>query len=393
MKKITIRFLAALLVLGMLTGCGTKEEEMTTVKPVQRVEEGSEKEKEPEGDREEKEDQERKSEKDEGSSKESILDQAEVFDDGSEEEDLEGKSVGIAVGGFRVQVPEEYGYFIDDVRGPIVYRDDLFVLMFLVRDGSYDEKMEEPEALMDGAKDNGGKITREIEEITIDDRNYAYFTYSNDENDFIVVYTAAADSDKRLCAQILVKSDKVSDQELLERWAQMASTAVETGEPDTTQEDLDELRRIAQVGEKKEESTLEYDDMTLVFQVEPGFYSTYTDSDQIWSMESFLDLSYDVRVGCYLKPDEYGEGAERCIQIEADSSGDDSVYMDTVKVGNYTFYYIEEQYIYEDSEFQCIEAACDVGDGYIYQVSLCAIDYEDELHLEDIKTFLKIKEK
>ncbi|MBP3460505.1 MAG: hypothetical protein J6K58_14995 [Lachnospiraceae bacterium] len=387
MKKTAIRFLIGALALGMLTGCGKKEEEKITAGVVQRMEE------EPEEEEKEKKDQKPAQKEDEEASEGSILDDAEVLEDGSESEDQNGPTVGIAIGGFRVQVPGEYGYFIDDTRGPIVYRDDLFVLMFLVRDGSYDEKIKEPDALMKGAKDSGGTITKEIEEITIDGKPYAYFTYSNEENDFIVVYTAAADSDKRLCAQILIKSDEVSDKEILERWAAMASTAEETGEPDTTQEDLDELRRISYIGEQKEESTLEYDGVTVAFKVEPGFYSTYEDADEIWTMESFLDSGLDVDISCYLKPDTYGEGAEHYIQIEADNTRDDNAVVSSVKVADHTFFYIEERYTSDGDEFQRIEAACDIGDGYIYQISLCAIDYEKELHLDDIKTFLSVKEK
>lgn len=387
MKKTAIRFLIGVLALGMLTGCATKEEEKTKTRVVQRMEEESE-EKE-----EEKEDQKRESQKEDKVLKESILDDAEVFEDGSEEEDQEGVSVGIAVGGFRVQVPGEYGCFIDDTRGPIVYRDDLFVLMLLVRDGSYDEKMKEPEALMDGAKDSGGKITKEIEEIEIDGKPYAYFTYTNNEDDFIVVYTAAADSDKRLCAQILLKSEEVSDKEILKRWAAMASTAVETGEPDTTQEDLDEIQRISNIGEKKEESTLEYDGVTVQFKVEPGFYSTYAESDDYWAVEEFLDSEFYVEVDCNLESDIYGKGAEYYIQIEADDTENENAMVDSVKVGDHTFYYMEVCYTDDGDEFQQIEAVCDIGDGYFFRVSLCAINYEKEIHLEDIKTFLNIKEK
>lgn len=387
MKKIAIRLLVGALALGMLTGCGVNEEEKTKAKAVQRMEDA------PKEQEEENADQKRKSQKDDEESEESILENAEVFEDGNEEKDQDGISVEIAIGGFRVQVPGEYGYFIDDTRGPIVYRDDLFVLMFLVRDGSYEEKIKEPEALMEGARDSGGEITKEIEEITIDGKPYAYFTYSNDENDFIVVYTAAADSDKRLCAQILIKSEEASEKEILRRWAEMASTAVETGEPDTTQEDLDAIQRISNVGEKKEKSTLEYDGVTVQFEVEPGFYSTYAEADDYWAMEDFLDMNFDVDISCYLKSDDYGSGAQHYIQIEADNSMDGDASVDSIKAGDHTFYYMEAYYTSEGDEFQRIEAACDIGNGYIYRVSLCAINNEKEIHLEDIKTFLNVKEK
>lgn len=383
MKKIVISFLIGALTLGMLVGCRSRDEDTSTDKVVQRMD-----------DADEKEDADKSGEDEAASLEESILDHAEVYENGSETNSYEGEPVAINIGGFQVQIPGEYGCFIDEVKGPVVYRDDLFVLLFLVRDVSYEERMKEPEKLMDGAIDSGGTITKEIEEVKIDGKPYAYFTYTNDGDRFLVVYTAAADSDKRLNAQILIQSEEITDEEVLKRWAAIASTAVETDEPDTTQDDLDGSGwgwTGVDTGEEKEESTLEYKGNAVTFKVEPGYYSTYTDSDETWALEYFSNG--DIELECYLKPDEYGGGAEYNIQLEAGFTMDEDAAVETVKVGDHTFYYMIFRYAYNDSDFQRIEAACDIGDGYIYQVSLCAIDHDKEIQTDDIKSFLTVKEK
>lgn len=386
MKRIWTILLTCVLALGVLAGCGSREEEKPTVKMVQRAEDkasGAE-EKEDKGKDDKKADK-------KNENRGSILDDAEVFDDGAEERSDDGSDTSVVIEGIKVLIPGEYGCFIEETKGPIVYRDDLFSLLIAVMDRSYEEEMRNPEGLMEGAARVGGEITKEIEEIEIKGKKYAYYKYTNGEDDFIVVYTSAPDRDRRLCAQILIMSGKETDEELLGRWADIAASAVETDEADTTQESLTEAQRLADFGEKKEESTLVYDDVRLTFQVGPDFYSTYADSDEISSCEYFTNPDDYRTLDCTLVPD-YGQDAETYVENQFTSGDDKDVQTGSVKVGKYTFYYAEARYIHEGSEFQRIVAACNVGNGYIYKISATAIDVDDRIELEDYEDFMKVKE-
>lgn len=386
MKRIGTILLACVLGLGMLTGCGSREEEKPAVKIVQRAEETEAVEKEVKKKDDDKED------KKEQGEKESILDDAEIFADGEEEQAPEGKDVSIVIEGIQIRVPGEYGCFIEESKGPIVYRDDLFTLLIAVRDTSYEEEMRNPEGLMEGAARVGGEIVKEIEEIEIEGRKYAYYKYTNEENDFLVAYTAAPDSARRLCAQILIRSGKETDGELLERWAEMASSAIETDEADTTQESLMEAQRLADFGEKKEESTLSYEGVEITFRVEPGFYSTYEDSDEIVSCEYFT-MPDDYRtLDCSLTSG-YGQDAETYVENQVMFWDEEGTQTGKVKVGDHTFYYAEAMYTHEGSEFQRIVAACSIGDGYIYTISATAIDVDDRIELDDYENFMKVEER
>lgn len=386
MKRIWTVLLTCVLVLGMLAGCGSREEEKPAVKMVQRgadTTSGLEK-KEDKGKGDKKAD--KKSEKGE-----SILDDAEVFDDGEEDQTGDDSDVSIVIEGIKVCIPGEYGCFIEETKGPIVYRDDLFTLLIAVRDRSYEEEMKNPEGLMEGAARVGGEIIKEIEEIEIKGKKYAYYKYTDGEDDFIVVYTAAPDQDRRLCAQLLIRSGKETDEELLGRFADIAASAVETDEADTTQESLNEAKRLARFGEKKEESTLVFDGVKITFQVEPELYSTFEDSDEYSSCEFFTNPDDYRTLDCTLMP-AYEQGAEAYVENQFVFWDEKGIKAGSVKVDGYTFYYAEARYTSEGNEFQRILAACDIGDGCMYTISATAMDVDDRIELDDYEAFMKVKE-
>lgn len=388
MKKIRINFLVCLLGAILLSGCASTGEGQAKEESISGVvvrEDAGEKEagkKEKKPDRKEKEDR-------KADGEESVLDGAEVFEDKeAEPAETESGSIGIVVGGIRIQIPREYGCFIEPDKGPIVYRDDLFVMLINVRDDSYEERMENPDSLMDGARKTGGRITKEIKEEQIGKRPYAWFTYSLNGNDFIVVYTPAADSGKRLCAQLLIEGEDVSEKELLERFASIAESAQETGEPDTTDEDMTELMRLANFGEKKTESTLKIEDTEITFQVEEGFYSQYQDTDEYWSCEYFAEPSDLNTVDCYLEPVDEEWDARAYIEDElqfAEEKGE--VHKDTLEVDGNVFYYYTISYEYNGSHFQKMIAASDVKKGYIYVLKAGYVDVAYEMEPADFESF------
>lgn len=386
MRRLMINVLIGMMAAVLLTGCGkaesaqAKEETLSGV--VVRNTEGTESRQTKKADRDKKETE-------EDGKKESILDEAEVFEDKEgEPAETERGDVSIVIGGLRLRIPGEYGCFIEESKGPIVYRDDLFTMLINVREDSYEERMKDPDTLMDGAKEIGGEITKEIEEVQIGGTPYAWFTYSRNGDHFIVIFTPGADSGKRLCAQLIIEGHDVSEKELLERFAEIAESAEVTDEPDTTGEALAEAMLLAEFGEHKTESTLKDENIGIVFQIEPNFYSQYVYTDDYWASEYFMNPVNLGTVDCFLEPLEIKGGAEVYIENEIKyTENNEGIHMETVKINGHEFYYYMHSYEYNGSVFQKLIAASNVKEGYIYVVRAGYIDVEDKMELEDFENF------
>lgn len=391
MKKRMLNFLIGVMAAVLLTGCRTegegqsKEESISGV--VVREDAGEKEEEKAENSTDGKENDGKADEK------ESILDEAELLEDKENElGQTESGTISIVLGGIQLEIPREYGCFIEEEKGPIVYRDDLFAMLLAVREESYEDRMEEPDSLMDGAIEAGGMITKVIAEEKIGERPYAWFTYSQNGNDFVVIYTPAADSGKRLCAQLVKEGSDVSDKELLERFSEIAESARVTDEPDTTDESLTELMRLADFGEKKTESTLKYQDTEISFQIEPDFYSQFTETDEYWAIEYFTEPSNLNTVDCYLEPVEDGWGARDYIDNEMKYAEEDGeIREDTIEINENTFYYYIISYEHNGSSFQKMLAVSDVKKGYVYVVKAGCIDDADQMEAEDFENFFHFK--
>lgn len=53
-----------------------------------------------------------------------------------------------------------------------------------------------------------------------------------------LVVSQAADCDKRIAGQIVMESDTVTNEDIIQMFAEIAGSAVKTDEPDTTSEDI-----------------------------------------------------------------------------------------------------------------------------------------------------------
>lgn len=321
---------------------------------------------------------------------ESVFADLEAMDE-ADDEQYTGNPVPVVENGIKLWVPGDYWCLLEEGKGLVVYQDDIFTLLLGIRDGSLAEKMQNPAYLQEGAIDFGGEIQSDVELIEIDGKEYAYFAFTKDGERFVVAYTDAADSGKRVGAQIQVVDRNATDLDMVEYFARVASTAEVTDEPDTTKESLDEARHISNIGVEKEESTLEFDGCTVTFQVADGFYSGYTETDDYWAVEYFAEDGYERSIDCYLMSTEDWADAESYIAFEAEYS-EGVVVQDTIEVNGYTFYYIERDYEDEGDSIQRVEAACDVGNGVIYRISVWASNVEKDVTVEDVMTFMSIRE-
>lgn len=385
MRRKGFLFLVCILLTCMLAGCGTdrSKEDGSRTEREEASRGGVMKESGGKSSRDKEENEEEE---------ESILEGAQIFSQGTDVE-ISGRDIDIVLDGIKLRIPGEYGCYIDENKGPIVYRDDLFTMLLGVRDDSYRERMKDPESLMEGAIKAGGDITREIDEIKIDGKSYSYFTFTMDGDDFLVVFTEAGDSDKRLCAEMIVESSGMADEELLSHFAQIAKSARQTNDPDTTEEILMEAQRIADFGDQKFQSILAYGSTKITFGVSDGFYSTYAESDEYGAVEYFDELSYDREVDCYLRPTEDEGDAEYFIDGVADMRSGNGVEVETgtVKVKGHTFHYVLTTHEDEGDIFRRLEMACDVNQECFYWISCWSINSDRELKIEDFEEFLNFE--
>lgn len=324
-----------------------------------------------------------------------------ILDEEKADEAEEKKETGeyeIVLDGYKFTVPSTYSCVIVEDIGPIIYIDDVFNMKLVVKDGSYEEDMKNPDSLLEKTIEAGGEITQDVKETELNGKKYAYFRMVLDGNEQFVVVTAATDKEQRFGGQILILSDEVTDKELLNVFDEIVTTAVVTDEKNTTEEELSEQEYENNIGEKKEKSALIYRGKTVNYKVTEGFYSVYESTeDGLYASENFIAKDNSVWVDTMLmENDKTGrddvildwESAQS--YIEAESSGEYTV--ETIEIDGYEFYYIVESYEHKGSLFQRIYAACDVGGTNIYAISATAIDWDGTLTLDTIKEFLSIKE-
>lgn len=318
-----------------------------------------------------------------------------VFEKEIEQETEEaGKGMAIVVDGFQFQVPSEYECLYEDGIGPVVYLDDVFQMKLAVGDTSYDEIMKNPDSLTEKTIAAGGEILQEVKETEFEGRKYAYFYMKLEGDKNFVVYTKAADTDKRFCGQIVIQKEDLSDEDLLYIFERVISSAQETDKPDSTMNDIMGETAVgdSKPGKEKEESTMMLNEETATFLVPENFYS-----DEQYVKEEFVSEDLAIYVNCYLRPTEEGtifENAQACIEAEKEfllGAVKDETEIQTINSNGTLFYYIAVHYEYDGSDYQYVYAACDIGENAIYKVEARAIDKDVELSIDTIRDFLVLK--
>ena len=367
MKKIIVTLLTGVMMMSVATGCGSNESVKTETNLMQVNADIAEAEE-----------------------IEHVFADVETMDVEVDEEYI-GNPVPVVENGIKLLVPGNYWCFYEEDKGIIAYQNDVFTLLLGVREGSLADMMKNPEDLQQGAIDFGGELQSDVELVTLDGKEYAYFAFTKDGDRFVVAYTDAADSGKRIGTQIHVVDEDATDLEMVEYFAAIAETAKETDEEDTTEESLEQAKHISYIGVEKETSTLEFGGSSVTFQVAEGFYSAHADSDDYWAVEYFQEDGYDRSIDCYLMPNEDWGSAENYIMFEADYS-DGVTVQDSVEINGYTFYYIERDYMDEGDHIQRIEVATDVDGDMLYRISVWAMNAEQDVTIEDVMDFMTVEE-
>lgn len=304
--------------------------------------------------------------------------------------------VTFVMDGFQMRVPSDYECFYYEGIGPVIYMEDVFQMKIVVRDGSYEEEMKNPESITEKSVEAGGEILQEVRETELDGKKYVYFRVDllGDEN--FVVQTQAADTDRRLGGQIVVEKQDLTDEDLLHIFAGVACTAQVTDAPDSGMEDiLGQTSSAFYSGvERKEESTITYAGESVSFKVPEGFYSEGVADTELYGSESFVTENYSIMADCFLEAAEPEYGAKEFVENNleyADDSVKEGVELKTLEAGGKTWYYCELHYKHDGSDMQRIYAACDISDSAYFSVKVIAIDAEQELTLDMVRAFFEVK--
>lgn len=316
------------------------------------------------------------------------------------DEESEGEGISIVIRGVQLKIPSDYSCFYDEDIGPVVYLDDVFQMKTVVNKGSYKDIMKDPDAITEKMVAAGGEILQDAKETEINGKKYLYFLADLYDEKCLLVHTQAGDTDKRLAGQLVMESDTLTEEDLLNVFASIAESAEATDASDSTMEDINrqEIEASQDWGKKKEQSKLSYAGATATFQVPEGFYSQGEYTSDLYGQESFATKEYKVEAECFLWNTADYENAETYVSAMLENEAEwgekwsgKKIKLQTEEVEGRTCYFIMTHYSYDGSDFQRIHAACEVDDSHFFVVEVSAIDYEKEISFDTIQEFFVLQ--
>ena len=165
-----------------------------------------------------------------------------VYADESDEEaeaDAAEDTLNIVIDGFRMTVPSDYDCFYEKGVGPVISMDGVFEMKIEILEDSMEEILQDPTDLTKKTIDEGAILLKRAKETKLDGKKFVYFQIELEGVKCVVVYTQAADTDMCIRGQIVMESDSLSEEELLQIFAVITTSAQETDEPNTTMKDLE----------------------------------------------------------------------------------------------------------------------------------------------------------
>lgn len=329
---------------------------------------------------------------------ESILDgMEETVDEGDDSRtDFNNAEIRIVVDGVKVTIPKDFFSTVLPDVGPVVSLDEVFQMKLAVKEINYSDAMKHPDERMQGACEAGGKITKELEETEINGKKYGYFCYTLDGDSCMVIYTEAPVQNKCFCSQAVLENEMVKAEDILNSFALVAENAVETDEANTTYDDIMEQQRIANLGEKRNESTIKLGGMEITHKVADGFYyDTDLETDEVsedeeWGI-TFEDYRSEdkVQVECELHG-TMSDAKQEIEDINEYSNGSNGVK--TTEINGYTVYYVMERYEHDAMDVQKVTGACTLKNGGMFKVNLWVHDTDVNYTFDSIAKFFEITE-
>lgn len=293
----------------------------------------------------------------------------------------------MVIDGYQFFVPSDYSCMYAEGVGPVVYMSDVFQLRIIVKGRPFDELIKSPDTLTSAATDAGATLLQDVTQVEINGNSYVYFKINLSGEDEIVCYADVPDHKTHLGGQIIVQSDAVSDEDLVQMFASIAETAAVTDEPNSTADDINDQFN-AVFGTAKETSSLTFEATTVNYKVAAGYYSTSIFNDEVSATECFDGLNSDVMV-CLYKTE--GENARYYAEVAALANEENGAELSEKTVDGKTVYCCSYSYVYNDVSYNYVEAFCDINPDVYYTVLLDSRG-ENALDFEMISDFFIFNE-
>lgn len=300
----------------------------------------------------------------------------------------------VVIDGFEFVIPYEYSCFYNEELGAIIELENAFQLSISAEDKTYQDVLKNRDKLTEKAVNAGGEIVQEPTELTINGKEYIYFVTDISGDKVFVMYTQGVGTDRAIAGQLVLLSDDMSNEDVLEAYADIVADARETDKPDSTIDDIvEQTYQQVEPDGAKSESTLTFNGDSITFAVPEGFYSQGIYNSEYAASEDFVDRNYDVMVECRLIPTENYDSAEgyieNMVKWESDSVNDIKVM--TEKIGDIVCYHFVSKYEYEDKTVQNLYVAYNNSDTSIFTVEVFASDIDYDINFDMFREFLVVK--
>ena len=294
--------------------------------------------------------------------------------------------------GYELIVPSEYELTYTDETGIVVCEDSVFQMKIGIVDSAYEEVMNNPEEFTKVTVDAGGSIVQDMKETEMDGKKYAYYRATLESDEMLVIYTTAPDKSQRIAGQIVMQGENVSDEDMLQMFASITSSATATDKADSTKDDI-----VAEMAEKKpssiskewiERSTMEFGGAKTTHKIPENFYLEDSYEGSEYAAERYTMTDPYVSVTCTLFDIPWYANVESYIE---DSKHLDDTKMKTMTIDGNKVYYIIESFMNDEDEYQQIYAGCDLGEHQFYVVDAYVIGEDMELTMDTIREFLVLE--
>lgn len=310
----------------------------------------------------------------------------------------------VALGGCQITIPEGYTVHIDD--GVVITHPDYnWQMLCVVKDRPYTEGKSDPSLITKGVEEAGYDITKGVDFATLDGREYAYFTYTADDDSMMLVNTEAP-GDKTM-AGLLVLYGGRTEEDALRELHTVFSTITASELPDTTEEELIgrgliEVDITGTVGEgavRTAAVTYQLEDFAWTAGVPQGFYwkkagdeaenpskNFISDDGRI---EAFVNLmenfAYDDLRDCVRGATQLNEDYENAVlsDIMSETVEGTTVYYQTLC---YDYYW---EYKNERLSYQRLVAVAAPADGYYLQLTAERQGEGTPLTFETVRAFFE----
>lgn len=291
--------------------------------------------------------------------------------------------------GYRFSVPGKYELTYADKAGVVVLEENVFQMKLGVVDSAYEEVMNSPEEFTKVTVDAGGTIVQDMKETDIDGKKYAYYRATLQNEELLVIYTAAPDEGGRIAGQIALLGENVPDEDMLQMFASVASNAEATDQGDSTKDDI-----VVEMAEKKPsaiemewigESAMEFGGVKTTHKIPENFYLEDSYEGSEYAAERYTMTDPYISVTCALYDIPWYANVESYIH---ESKHLDDTKIKTMKIEGHKVYYIEESFMNDEDEYQQIYAGIDLGEHQFYVVEAYVIGEDMELTTDVIREFL-----